>query len=107
MEIIIQALVGIALSGIIGGLFTIWIKVKELHMWHDVKDTEGVRVWYTRNKNMEDMLSKMVAMIERMDRREERQILIQNHQIETIEKHTQAIGQLCAVVEALTKVVLK
>lgn len=104
---IFQALIGLALSVIIGSLYSIWSKINELYKWHDVKDQEGVRVWYSKNKHMEEILEKMADTIERMDRREERQMLIQNHQIETIEKHNQAINQLIAVIEALTKVVLK
>ena len=107
MEIFLQSLMGLALSAIFGALYTIHTKVQELYKWHDVKDDEGVMLWYTRNKNMEQTLEKMEELLIRFDRREERWMLIQNHQIETLEKHTQAINQLSAVVEALTKIVLK
>lgn len=107
MEVLIQALIGTALSAIFGVLYTMYSKIQELHKWHDVRDDEGVMLWYTRNKNMEQTLEKMEELLIRFDRREERWMLIQNHQIETLEKHTQAINQLSAVVEALTKIVLK
>jgi hypothetical protein len=104
---LLDGAIGVALSIIMGALFSIWFKIKELHEWHDVKDSEGVRIWYPRNKEMADTLQKIEALLSRFDHREERWMLIQNHQIETLEKHTVAINQLCAVVEALTRIVLK
>jgi hypothetical protein len=107
METLIQAAIGTALSAIFGVLYTMYSKVQELHKWHDVRDDNGVMLWYTRNKSMEQTLDKMADVLDRIDRREERCMLIQNHQIETLQTHTAAINQLCAVVEALTKMVMK
>lgn len=101
-SIILEVFIGIGVTGLLAGLYTIHTKVKELHEWHDREDEEGVKIWYTRNKTMEDALEKMTRVLDRMDRRDERAVLIQNHQIEVLEKHTETIGKLAAVVKALT-----
>ena len=101
---LIQAGFGVLISGIAVGMITIYFKVKELHEWHNKEDDEGVKVWYTRNKGMEETLEKMADIVDRMDRRDERQMLIQNENIKVMQEHTIAIGKLIAVVEALTVV---
>ena len=101
LESIYQAIIGIALSVIIAALFSIWSKVKELHVWHDKEDEQGVKVWYTKNRTMEDSLAKLVDICDRMDRREERSALIQNETIKVMQEHTITVGKLVAVVEAL------
>jgi hypothetical protein len=105
--LIFEWAVSLGLTAVIVGLLTIYMKVKDLHQWHNKEDEEGVKVWYTRNKDMEETLDKMAEILDRLDRREERSLLIQNHQIEVLEKHTVAVTGLVAVVEALTKVVTK
>lgn len=99
---LLQAAFGVVISGIAIGMINIYFKVKELHEWHAKEDKEGVKVWYTRNKGMEDTLLRMVDICDRMDRREERSILIQNESIKVMQEHTLAITKLVAVVEALT-----
>ncbi len=101
MATIFEWAVSIGMTVALGALFTIWLKVKELHQWHAKEDDEGVKVWYTRNKNMEDVLEKMGDVIDRMDRREERALLIQNETIRIMNEHTTAITKLVAVVESL------
>jgi len=94
--------VGIGLTAVVVGLTTIYFKVKDLHIWHNKEDEEGVKVWYTRNKNMEEVLEKMAEIMDRVDRREERAMLIQNETIRALTEHTNAVTKLIAVVEALT-----
>ena len=96
-----QGLIGLALSVIIAALFSIWSKVKELHVWHSKEDDQGIKIWYTKNKPIEDSLSKLVDICDRMDRREERSVLIQNETIKVMQEHTVTVGKLVAVVEAL------
>jgi hypothetical protein len=98
---IVVSLIGTGIIGIIIGILSMNSKIKELHAWHDVNDEEGVKIWYTRNKTVEDTLEKMTEILDRMDRRDERSLLIQNHQIEVLERHTETITKLAAVVEAL------
>ncbi len=107
MATIFEWVVSVGLTVVIGALFTIWLKVKDLHDWHNKEDDEGVKVWYTRNKNVEEILEKMVEIIDRVDRREERAIIIQNETIRALSEHTNAVTKLVAVVEAMTKVVTK
>ena len=95
------SLIGAGIIGIIIGMFTTHTKIKDLHDWHNINDEEGVKIWYTRNKAVEDTLLKMTQILDRMDRRDERSMLIQNHQIEVLERHTETIGKLAAVVESL------
>ena len=95
-------MVGLGLTTVVVGMFTIFSKVKELHQWHDKEDEEGVKVWYTRNKSMEEVLEKMAHIMDRVDRREERAMLIQNETISAHTAHTAAVTKLVAVVEALT-----
>lgn len=99
---LIQAAFGVVISGIALGMTSVYFKVKELHDWHSKEDDEGVKVWYTRNKGMEETLEKMAEIVDRMDRREERTMLIQNETIKVMQEHTVALGKLIAVVEALT-----
>lgn len=103
-SILIEAAFGVGISGILYGLYTIHSKIKDLHKWHNKEDEEGVKIWYTRNTKMEETLERMTDILDRLDRRDERASLIQNHQIEVLEKHTETIGKLTAVVEALTVV---
>ena len=93
--------VGVGLTTVVAGLFTIYFKVKDLHQWHDKEDESGVKVWYTRNQGMEELLGRMVGIMERVDRREERALLIQNENIKVMSEHTVALTKLVAVVEAL------
>ncbi len=97
----IETAIGIGVSGILYGLYTLHDKIKDLHEWHNKTDDENVFVWYTRNAKMEDTLEKMTDILDRLDRRDERASLIQNHQIDVLEKHTETISKLTAVVEAL------
>ncbi len=99
--------VGIGLTTVVVGIATIYFKVKDLHDWHNKEDDEGVKVWYTRNKSMEEILEKMVDIMDRVDRREERAIIIQNETIRALSEHTNAVTKLVAVVEAMTKVVTR
>ena len=104
---LLQAAFGVVITGIAVGLTSVYFKVKELHEWHAKEDDEGVKIWYTRNKDMEETLEKMVEIVDRMDRREERSMLIQNETIKVMQDHTVALGKLIAVVEALTIVTKK
>ncbi|MCW4026132.1 MAG: hypothetical protein NWE76_01445 [Candidatus Bathyarchaeota archaeon] len=104
---IVQAVVGVLLTGIAVGMTTVYFKVKELHEWHSKEDEAGVKVWYARNKDMESTLGKMTEILDRLDRREERALLIQNETIKVMREHTQAIAKLVAVVEALTIITKK
>ncbi len=105
--LLLESFIGVGMAGIIYGLFTIHSKIKDLWEWHNKEDEEGVKVWYTRNKNMEDVLEKMSDVIEHMDRREERALIIQNETIRGLQEHTNAITKLVAVVEALTAITLR
>ena len=98
---IAQAILGVLITGIAVGLTTVYFKVKELHAWHDKEDDDGVKVWYARNKSTEETLSRMVDILDRLDRREERAMLIQNENIKVMQEHTVAITKLVSVVEAL------
>ena len=102
--VLIESVIGLGLSGVLYFLFTLHSKVKDLHEWHNKEDDEGVKIWYTRNAKMEETLEKMTDILDRLDRRDERASLIQNHQIEVLEKHTETISKLTAVVEALALV---
>ena len=102
---IVVSLIGTGIIGILIGVFGNYTKIKDLHAWHDVKDDENVFIWYQRTKSMEDTLEKMTDILDRMDRRDERSMLIQNHQIEVLERHTETITKLAAIVEALAIVV--
>ena len=99
--VLVEAVIGIGVTGILYGLYTIHSKIKDLWVWHNKEDEEGVKIWYTRNAKMEDTLEKMTDILDRLDRRDERASLIQNHQIDVLEKHTETISKLTAVVEAL------
>ena len=99
------SLIGAGIIGIIIGMFSTHSKIKELHEWHNIKDTEGVFIWYERTKKMEAAIERMTDILDRMDRRDERSMLIQNHQIEVLERHTETITKLAAVVEAFAIVV--
>ncbi len=37
---------------------------RDLHQWHDKEDSEGVKIWYTRNKSLEDILKRIVDNME-------------------------------------------
>ena len=102
--VLVESVMGVGVGGILYGIYTINSKIKDLHEWHDVKDNENVFIWYTRNAKMEETLDKMTDILDRLDRRDERASLIQNHQIDVLEKHTETINKLAAVVEALTVV---
>lgn len=102
--ILIEAVIGVGVGGILFALYAVNSKIKDLWEWHNKEDEEGVKIWYTRNKTMEDTLEKMTDILDRLDRRDERASLIQNHQIDVLEKHTETINKLTAVVEALTVV---
>ena len=101
-SVIFDWAVGIGLSSIVLGLWTVYAKVRDLHRWHNKEDESGVKVWYARNKSTEDTLGKIVDILDRLDRREERALLIQNETIKVMQEHTVAITKLVAVVEALT-----
>jgi len=101
-SIVVESAIGIGITGILYALWAVNSKIKDLHDWHNREDDEGVKIWYTRNKTTEEALEKMTELLERLDRRDERASLIQNHQIEVLEKHTETISKLTAVVEALT-----
>ena len=102
ITVLLETGIGIGVTGILYGLYTIHDKIKDLWEWHNKEDDEGVKIWYTRNAKMEETLDKMTDILERLDRRDERASLIQNHQIDVLEKHTETIAKLGAVVEALT-----
>ena len=102
--VLIEATIGLGVSGVLYFLFTLHSKVKDLWEWHNKEDDEGVKIWYTRNAKMEETLEKMTDILDRLDRRDERASLIQNHQIDVLEKHTETISKLTAVVEALAVV---
>lgn len=102
ITILVETGIGMCVAGVMYALFAINTKIKDLWEWHNKEDDEGVKIWYTRNKTMEDTLEKMTDILDRLDRRDERASLIQNHQIDVLEKHTETIGKLTAVVEALT-----
>jgi hypothetical protein len=99
---IFQWVVGVCLTTVTAGMLTIYFKVRDLHKWHNKEDEQGVKVWYQRNKSMEEILVKMTDIMDRVDRREERALLIQNETIRVMTEHTNAITKLVAVVEALT-----
>ncbi len=107
-DLLIRAAVSLMCTGLVAvivGLFRMSRKITDLYDWHNVNDDEGVKLWYTRNKTVEDTLHKMTEILDRMDRRDERSMLIQNHQIEVLARHTETITKLAAVVEALAVVV--
>lgn len=103
-SMLLEAGIGVIVGGICYGVYAVYIHVKDLWDWHNKEDEEGVKIWYTRNTKMEDTLDKMTDILNRLDRRDERASLIQNHQIDVLEKHTETINKLTAVVEALTVV---
>ncbi len=102
--VLVEAFIGVGVGGILYGVYANYVKIKDLWDWHNKEDDEGVKIWYTRNSQIEDTLEKMTDILDRLDRRDERASLIQNHQIEVLEKHTETINKLTAVVEALTVV---
>ena len=102
--VLVESVIGVGVGGILYGVYTLNSKVSDLWDWHNKEDEEGVKIWYTRNAKMEDTLEKMTDILDRLDRRDERASLIQNHQIDVLEKHTETINKLTAVVEALTVV---
>ena len=104
---VIEAFIGVGVGGVAYALFAINTKIKDLWEWHNKEDDEGVKIWYTRNKTMEETLEKMAEIVDRMDRREERSMLIQNETIKVMQDHTVALGKLIAVVEALTLITKK
>lgn len=105
--VVIEALIGVGVGGVAYALLSLNSKIKDLWEWHNKEDDEGVKIWYTRNKTMEETLEKMAEIVDRMDRREERSMLIQNETIKVMQDHTIALGKLIAVVEALTIVTKK
>ena len=102
--VLVESVIGVGVGGVCYWLFALHSKVKDLHDWHNKEDEEGVKIWYTRNAKMEETLDTMTGILDRLDRRDERASLIQNHQIEVLEKHTETINKLNAVVEALALV---
>lgn len=56
--------------------------IRDLHSWHDVTDQDGVRIWYVRQKSLEEairslklttekqteLLGEMVSMMKSLDR---------------------------------------
>ena len=102
--VLVESVIGVGVGGVLFWLYALHSKVKDLWDWHNKEDEEGVKIWYTRNAQIEDTLDKMTDILDRLDRRDERASLIQNHQIEVLEKHTETINKLTAVVEALTVV---
>ena len=58
-------LAGIALCGI-----RAYIMIKELHVWHDLEDEEGVKVWYVR-KSLVTAIEAISGVMDRIDRREQ------------------------------------
>lgn len=105
--VVIEAFIGVGVAGIVYALFSLNSKIKDLWEWHAKEDEEGVKIWYTRNKTMEETLNRMVDICERMDRREDRALIIQNETIKLMQEHTSAITKLVAVVEALTIITKK
>lgn len=101
LEGVFEGLITTALVAIISGLIHVYLKVKDLHKWHDVHDEEGVKIWYFRSKNMEHAMNRMVDILDRMDRRAELDTLIQKHQTEVLEKHTIVIDSLVSVCKTL------
>ena len=95
------SLIGAGIVGLIIGMVSTHMKVKDLHDWHNIKDTEGVFVWYERTKKMEDAIERMTQVIERMDRRDERAELLQERRDEILEKHTLVVDSLVTVVKTL------
>ena len=39
-------------------------EIRDLHQWHDREDAEGVKIWNTRNKGLEDTLQRISENIE-------------------------------------------
>ncbi|PCJ26706.1 MAG: hypothetical protein COA94_04735 [Rickettsiales bacterium] len=64
---------------IIGQLFILANRVKDLWDWHNINDEEGVKIWYVR-KSLEDAVKDMAASTNKiatvLDRMAERDILI-------------------------------
>lgn len=102
--VLVESAIGVGVGGILYAMYMLNAKVSDLWEWHNKEDEEGVKIWYTRNAKMEGTLEKMTEILDRLDRRDERASLIQNHQIDVLEKHTETITKLTAVVEALTVV---
>ena len=100
--VLVESAIGLVVGGVMFWLYALHSKVNDLWDWHNKEDDEGVKIWYTRNAKMEETLEKMIDILDRLDRRDERASLIQNHQIDVLEKHTETINKLTAVVEALT-----
>ena len=75
-------------------------KVQDLHEWHDKEDELGVKVWYTK-KNVEDAITRLTAMVERIDRREEINLMAAERHAEVLEKHSEVIGKLIIAIERL------
>lgn len=105
--VVIEAVIGVGVAGVLYALYAINSKIKDLWDWHSKEDDEGVKIWYTRNRNMEETLDRLTDICERMDRREDRAMIIQNETIKRMQDHTSAITKLVAVVEALTIITKK
>lgn len=97
----VSGLMTTALAAIIGGLIKIHRKITDLHDWHNKEDEEGVKIWYSRSKNMETAMDKMADILVRMDHRDELFQVLNQHQTEVLEKHTQVIESLVAVCSTL------
>lgn len=98
---IVSGLIMMALSAVIGGLIRIHSKIVDLHEWHNKEDAEGVKVWYSKNKNLEVAMDRMAEILDRMDRRDEVLMLLNKHQTDVLEKHTKVIESLVAVCNTL------
>ena len=104
---LIESIIGVGVGAIAYVLYSLNSKIKDLWEWHAKEDDEGVKIWYTRNRTMEETLDRLTDICERMDRREDRALIIQNETIKMMQGHTTAITKLVAVVEALTIITKK
>ena len=64
----------ILLEVLVGGLIICgiraYIMIKELHVWHDLEDEEGVKVWYVR-KSLVTAIEAISGVMDRIDRRDQ------------------------------------
>ena len=44
--------------------------LKDLHAWHDIADSEGVKIWYVR-RSLEEAVEKLTVSIEKLGERQE------------------------------------
>lgn len=56
-------------------------QVDELHEWHDVTDSEGVKIWYVR-QSLEQAITSLSTAITEMNRLNAEQTQVLNHLVD-------------------------